>query len=278
MPIVAQGGSVRLDAVVGHANGSPADDPLLELTILDSLGDPVAGFPVAIPPIVRDDLGEYHYVWAVPALLAIGDYTATWDATVDGATAGGSEQVEVVPPGSIGTTLLTVAQFREFVTTTLSDAALAILLAAAEDEIENAAGPTGVLKERMNVNRGELLMLSREADSITSVVEDARNAALTLAADDYELSDSGQMLYRLATGTNPRRYWATRVDVTYTPADDTARRQRVQRDLVMLDLMGVGGVTSERIGDWTETFATGTNAAETRAAILAGLSSGGALV
>jgi hypothetical protein len=274
MPIVAQGGTVTLEAVVGHSNGSPADDANLTLTILDDAGVPVAGFPVAIPPIVRDDLGEYHYDWTVPALLPVGDYTATWDATVDGADAGGSEQVEVVPPGSVGTTGLTTDQFRAFQTTTLADAELALLLAAAWDEIEDAAGPQGTVTERLGPFRGDRLMLSREADSITSVVEDARSSALTLAADDYELSDSGKMLYRLTVGTHPRWAWWGRIHVTYTVADDTAQRQRVQRDLVMLDLIGAGGVTSERIGDWTQTFATSSNPAEMRASILASLGSG----
>jgi hypothetical protein len=277
MPIVAQGGTVILDAVVGHANGSPADDPALTLTILDSGGAPVAGFPVAIPPIVRDDLGTYHYDWSVPLLLAVGDYTATWDATVDGADAGGSEQVEVVPPGTVGTTGLTTDQFRAFQATTLADAELAILLAAAWDEIEDAAGPQGTITERLSA-RGDLLMLSREAESITSVVEDWRSSAVTLAADDYDLSGSGQLLYRLHSGTNPRTYWYGLVAVTYTVADDTAQRQRVQRDLVMLDLIGAGGITSERIGDWAQTFATGTNPAEQRAAILASLVSGVAIL
>lgn len=102
MPIVAVGGTVTLATTVSHFNGSPADDPGLTLTISDTLGVPVAGFPVVIPPIVRDALGAYHFDWAVPSDLAVGDYTATWSATVDGAAAVGYEQVEVVTPGSVG--------------------------------------------------------------------------------------------------------------------------------------------------------------------------------
>lgn len=101
MPIVAQGGDVTLVGVVGHSNGNPADDPSLTLTVVAPLGATVAGFPVGIPPIVRDSLGVYHYDWTVPALLAVGNYTATWNATVDGANASGSEQVEVVAAGSV---------------------------------------------------------------------------------------------------------------------------------------------------------------------------------
>lgn len=101
MPIVAQGGEVTLRGSVAYQSGYPADAPDLELTVVDSLGADLAGFPVAIPPIVRESLGSYYYVWAVPADLAVGSYTATWSATVDGAPAGGSETVEVVAPGSI---------------------------------------------------------------------------------------------------------------------------------------------------------------------------------
>jgi len=101
MPRVAQGGFVTLQGNVGRANGYPADAPDLTLVILDTVGDPVAGFPVDIPPIMRVDLGVYTYAWAVPIDLAIGDYVATWEGTVDGAPAGGSETVEVVPPGAV---------------------------------------------------------------------------------------------------------------------------------------------------------------------------------
>lgn len=112
MPRVAQGGQLAGDTAlrgnVVRSNGFAADAPDLTLTILDADGDPIAGFPVAIPPIVRDALGEYHYDWTVPADLptseaAGGDYTATWTGTVDGDETQGSEAIEVVLPGEIET-------------------------------------------------------------------------------------------------------------------------------------------------------------------------------
>lgn len=104
MPIVAQGGLVTLRGQFGHAgSGSPADAPDATLTIVDSLGATVSGFPVAIPPIVRDDIGAYHYAWSVPIAQAIDSYVATWSGTVDGATATGSELVEVVAVGGVVT-------------------------------------------------------------------------------------------------------------------------------------------------------------------------------
>ena len=104
MPRVAQGGVVTLRGNVGRVNGYPADPDVgaaLTLTILAPTGATVAGFPVTTPAIERDALGQYHYDWTVPALLAIDDYTATWATLVDGAAAGGSETVEVVAPGTI---------------------------------------------------------------------------------------------------------------------------------------------------------------------------------
>ena len=103
MPRVAQGGIEKLRGNVGRSNGYPADAPDLTLTLYSSDGHVVDGFPVAIPPIVREDLGLYYYDWSVPIDMPLGDYTATWHGTVDDAPAGGSETVEVVEPGAIET-------------------------------------------------------------------------------------------------------------------------------------------------------------------------------
>jgi len=174
---------------------------------------------------------------------------------------------------------LSVDQFRAFVETPLSDEALLILLDAAAQAIVREHGPAGETTERLRA-RGDLLMLSRPALSIATVIEDARWSALSLADDDYELSSSGQTLYRLSDGTNPGWCWRGRVDVTYTPFDDTAERQRVQRALVMLDINYHSGLTSQQIGTWTETYAANSvfNYEIERAAILASLGGGGWIV
>ena len=101
MARVVQGGVVTLSAVTGHADGSPVDAPDITLTILDPSGDALAGFPVAIPPIVHGGTGEYSYAWSVSATATLGDYEATWSATVDGVTATGSDVVEVAAPGTV---------------------------------------------------------------------------------------------------------------------------------------------------------------------------------
>ena len=169
-------------------------------------------------------------------------------------------------PWVAGGPYLTVDQFRAFnAADSLTDESLLILLDAAAQAIIREHGPSGAITERLRAG-GDLLMLSRPALSITLVVEDARLSALSLSADDYELS--GQTLYRLSDGTNPGYCWRGRVDVTYVPFDDTAERQRVQRELVQLDLTFQPGLASQRIGEWTESYSADKPYAEQRAAIV----------
>jgi hypothetical protein len=162
-----------------------------------------------------------------------------------------------------------VTRLREFVTSSLSDAALQTYLDAAMAAIDDVLGPL-TATDRLSAS-GDLLRLSRAAESITTVVEDARWAVLTLADDDYELSDSGQVLYRLSSGTNPRWYWHGRVDVTYVRRDDPATRLRVAVALVDLELTQSTGLASQSIGTWSETYRTDKEHVAQRAEILASL-------
>jgi len=167
---------------------------------------------------------------------------------------------------------LSVDALRLRVTSSLGDEALSGLLEAAYEAIDNYAGTVGDVQEMLLASgNGPLLMLSRRAIAIESIIEND----VTLAADDYELRSSGQMLVRLATGANSRRYWFGRIDVTYQPYLDDADRDRVAAELVQLDLNYKPGLTSERIGDWEEQFARNDlfNYQTERAAILASLSS-----
>jgi hypothetical protein len=176
-------------------------------------------------------------------------------------------------------TTFTVTALREFVTSTLSDAALGKYLDAALEAIDEELGPLNVT-ERLGPVRGDMLALSQEAESITSVVEDWRSSALTLAADDYELSDSGEVLYRLRTGTNPRWHWHGHVKVTYVRTDDPAGQIRVAVALVQLDLTHAPGLSSQQIGTWTEQYSSNSvmNYEIERASILATLSGSGPAV
>ena len=173
-------------------------------------------------------------------------------------------------------------QFRLFVTTTLTDEALILLLDAAMEAIVTYAGPWGEISERYRPH-GDLILLSRTPLSITSVIETAVGSVTgtTLAANDYVIR--GQTLRRLSTGTNPSWGWGWTsgfVDVTYTPADDMAERQRVQMELAKLSInaasSGGGILASQTIGTWSETYQsrTGNTYQAQRQEILSSLGAG----
>jgi hypothetical protein len=169
--------------------------------------------------------------------------------------------------------MLTVDQLREHVTTSLGDEAVQRLLDAAYGAIDEAAGTGGDSTELLTAGPGPLLMLSRPADTVTSVTEYAlTSSALVLAADDYAIR-AGQALVRLATGTNPASRWRGPVDVTYTPLLDEAVRDGVAISLVQLDITFNPGLASQRLGEWSETYVQGADGAyaEQRDKILASL-------
>lgn len=181
-------------------------------------------------------------------------------------------------------TLLTTDAARGFpgipAEASLSDASLQILLDAAEQAINAYAGPlaadydsTSTVQEYLGPVRGDLLMLSRRADTVDIVIEDDT----TLDATDYEVRTTGDVLRRLSSGTNPRHRWHGRIDVTYTPLSELAMRQRAQVDLVKLDLDMNPGLAAQRIGEWSETYQTGSSFRgyqESQADILSRLSPG----
>lgn len=196
--------------------------------------------------------------------------------------AGPSDYGDYSDPWVAGGPYLTVDQFKAFTPTTLDDTSLAILLNAAAEDIIRCIGPAGPITERFNVT-GDLIMLGRQALSIVSASDYLTGnwygaTRTTLAADDYALSTTGQTLVRLRTGTHAPFatwgwYWP---QVTYQPIDDTATRQRVQSELVQLDMAHKPGITQETIGSYSVSIGnTGQwNYREERAAILATLTNG----
>lgn len=157
-------------------------------------------------------------------------------------------------------TILSVAQLEEHITTTLGDDALGRLLDAAEESIIERAGPA--IDEYLVTDtterfapRGPVLMLARRATDIVLVTEYAHLALpTTLAADDYELSSSGNLLRRVQGGTHSSDHWNPEVAVTYTPYTDAATRQRVQIELVKLDIAVNPGLSMQVVGSWTEQY------------------------
>lgn len=180
-----------------------------------------------------------------------------------------SEYSETFLAGTAGP-LLTVDELRLHITSSLTDEALQLLLDAAYAAIEETAVPIGSVTELITPGYGDLVMLARKADSITSVIE----GTTTLAADDYELRSSGRVLRRLSTGTNAASYWLGRLDVTYAVPSDMAERKRVQLELVKLDLAFSPTLASQTIGTWKEDYATDKPYADQRDEILASLSTG----
>lgn len=104
MPIVAQGADGTISLDVRNGTGDPADpDPgTLTLSVNDLYGDPQAGFPVSYPgDIIKDSVGNYHYIWTVPADQDMQSYRAVWDAILLGAPSEALESWEVVAPGTL---------------------------------------------------------------------------------------------------------------------------------------------------------------------------------
>lgn len=170
---------------------------------------------------------------------------------------------------------LTVDGLRGFVESSLGDDELGLLLDAAYEAIDREIGSAGYdgqpLTELLTTGPGDLLMLSRPANAITTLLEcDAE-----LAQDDYELIGD-QLVRRLATGTHPSSRWRGRAQITYELMADTNERDRVAIALVKLDLNNEPGVIAERLGDHSITFASDAAAsyAAERAAILSSLASG----
>ena len=163
--------------------------------------------------------------------------------------------------GAAAATEFGVDQLREFLISSLPDAALEVYLRSALDSIDDFLG--GLTMHEHLQAAGDLLALSAEADSIISVIENENGGSpITLDSTDYQLSDSTLLLRRLATGTHPAwsaRYrhcaWAGQVAVTYTRRVNADARIRVAVALVALDLNQHPGVAQQQIGTWSETYA-----------------------
>lgn len=151
--------------------------------------------------------------------------------------------------------LLTVDEARLFITTSLGDTALRLLLDASEEAIADKVGPLGsdddvpAAVEHHTV-RGDLIVLHQRATSITSVVE----GDTTLSANDYSLGAGGTALRRLDSGDNPADFWLAETVVTYAPRGNVASRQSAQVQLVNLYISYRPGISSQTIGPWSETF------------------------
>lgn len=152
-------------------------------------------------------------------------------------------------------TLLTVAQIRGHIETDLTDEALQRLIDDADAEIIAEAGAVASHVDTMSsCELANVLFLSRRASTITTVVERVGDDDTTLDATDYELKADGLRIERLDSGPNPRATWGEEVVVTYAPRDMSARRLRVEIDLVRL-AAEYDARKSSSSGDWSQTSA-----------------------
>lgn len=169
---------------------------------------------------------------------------------------------------------------KERIETDLSDGELQSMIDAVTAEIVERFGAAGEITVFLGDDRElkadrRFLFPKRPVDTaqaVTAVEIDPANAGdagarTTLAGDDFRVLDGGRVLERLADGTNGRSYWSPMVELTYTPASDSGRREEVTIQVVQMEIQA-RGLTGERAGDWQAQYP---DLAEAREKLIAGL-------
>jgi hypothetical protein len=168
---------------------------------------------------------------------------------------------------------LTVTTFRQRVETAIGDEALDALLTDTYEAIARVLGPAGPLTEVLTADAGDVLLLSRPAASIDSVIEEA----VELDPTDYGLK-TAHLLIRLTTGVHPSRRWRGRPEITYLVRGDDAERDRIALALASLELTFKPGLASQHLGQWSESYQTSPSYAEQRDAIFASYHEAGGFI
>jgi len=145
--------------------------------------------------------------------------------------------------------LITPAELLEHVETDLSTTALQRIIDGQEKAITRLYGEHETQTQTFFPNYSKVIYPTRRVSSVTSIVERDGDTDTTLAADDYEITNSIR-LDRLPTGTNPRTYWAPRVHVTYVPESESALRIQVLIDLCKLTI-AYNALKREATGDYS---------------------------
>ena len=153
--------------------------------------------------------------------------------------------------------LLTVAQARALVETSVSDEELQCLIDREEEAVAARLGPhyDGAAITETHRPAGGSVYLRRAVESVTSVSERASlsDDAETLDTDEYYVHLEEGRLERLAGS------WGAEVTVQYTPEDDSTQRRQALIELVRLALRrtamqreNVAGEWSYQAPDWNE--------------------------
>ena len=229
-------------ATVRDALGDAVDTPDLTIDLADPLAAPVAGFPHAIPPIVHDGIGIYHYDWTVAGNALLGVYTATWEGTVDGSTVIVTDTASVIT-GTITTRFLDVADVRAVFDTPLTDEALEDVIRREEAWLTRRIGQldgerTQVIY-RDGFARDEPIFLPRPTDLAVIV-----DGGVELEDDATRFLDNGWAIERAG-----RAWVGPEVAITFTP-NDADEVRRVLLELVQLTASETGFLT-ERIGEYS---------------------------
>lgn len=239
--MTARGSTYTWTATVRDAGGDLADAPDLTISIADPNDDVLVGFPEAIPPVVHDSLGKYHYDWAVAGDALLGTYTATWAGTVDAAVVTSTDTVEVTT-GSISGHFLELTDIPASARGGLSDADLTGVLRREEAwlvrRIGALEGERTQLVYRTDPFLDDPVYLGRPTDAV-AVMDNETD----LDEADVRLLDDGWAFERVSDA-----FSGPTIAVTFTP-NDAEEVRRVLIELVRLTATDTGYL-SEQIGEY----------------------------
>lgn len=262
MPLVAQSGTVTLEALYRNSANQSSDATAVQMQLRDPSGTVVYG-PLSVPPILHDGLGRYHYTWDVLPTEALGTWTAEWSGIIAGQVATGNDFVEVVLAGSIvvGSSLVSIDTVQALMSPSLSDADLQALIDQEEAWLARRIGPlTGARTERfVSVRSTQDIRLQRPTavDNIFAVDDHGTDATSTVELRRYgwRVSRTGATAWLAANVLDAK------VAITYQPTDELEVRRVLLTTLIPLALSQAGapsmGYEQEVIGTYSYTIGTG---------------------
>jgi hypothetical protein len=164
--------------------------------------------------------------------------------------------------------ILTVAELRGWVSTGLGDDEVQLLIDGLDEMIIAHAGPLEDITDVRWLRGERFILLGRRpisADDVSITEQVADGAPVTLDATDWDLNIL--TLRRGEYGPNASPYWAEKVTITYTPADDLNQRKLVLVQLAQafLELGLHPGRVGFTVGAHSEQWANTANAQEGRA-------------